>query len=83
MGCSFEEALSIARSKYPYPIDHFEEYEKYYVFDHLTYAIRTGGPESPIVIRKSDGKAFNYAPIFFDLEEGADDVGDVISEGAV
>jgi hypothetical protein len=83
MSCSFEEALSAARSKYPYPIDHFEEYEKYYVFEHMSDVERMGGMESPIVIRKSDGKAFNYAPIFFNLEEGTDDVGDVISEGAI
>ena len=42
-----------------------------------------GGDYSPIVIRKSDAQALNYAPIFFNLYADAEDVGEVISEGSV
>ena len=42
-----------------------------------------GGDHSPIVIRKSDAAALNYAPIFFDFDADAEDVGPVISEGTI
>jgi hypothetical protein len=83
MSVSFEEALKIAQEKYPHPINHFEEYEKYFVFENDDHPICYGGDYSPIVIRKSDSKALLYAPIFFDLDENAEDVGDIISEGEI
>ena len=42
-----------------------------------------GGDRSPIVIRKSDSAALNYAPIFFNLDADAEDVGDAVSEGYI
>ena len=34
MTISFREALEIAQEKYPYKINHYEEYEKYFVFEY-------------------------------------------------
>lgn len=79
----FNEALKLAQTKYPYPINHFEEYKDYFVFWHEDGRERDGGDMSPIVIRKSDMEALNYAPIFFNMDADAEDVGDVISEGAI
>lgn len=81
MAVSFDEALKIAQEKYPHRINHYEEYEKYFVFDHDDGVERVGGDYSPIVIRKSDAEALNYAPIFFNLDADAEDVGEVVSEG--
>lgn len=83
MKTSFDEALRVAREKYPHPINHYEEYEDYYVFDHVDGMTHDGGSQSPIVIRKSDMAALNYAPIFFNMDEDAEDVGDIIAEGEV
>jgi hypothetical protein len=83
MGVSFREALKIAQDKYPHQINHFEEYEKYFVFEFDDGIERIGGELSPIVIRKADGMALNYAPIFFDLSEDAEDVGEAVSEGMI
>ena len=83
MAISFCEALEIAQEKYPYRINHYEEYEKYFVFDFDDGTEYVGGDRSPIVIRKSDSAALNYAPIFFDPDADAEDVGPVISEGTV
>lgn len=77
----FNEALKIATEKYPYKINHYEEYAKYYVFEHVDDREYTGGDQSPIVIRKSDMAALNYAPLFFCLNADAEDVGDILSEG--
>lgn len=82
MSISFDEALGIARGKYPYEIDHYEEYADYYVFERISDVERVGGAGMPIVIRKADGVAFNYEAIFFNFDEDAD-VGDLVSEGAV
>ncbi len=38
-----------------------------------------GGDRSPIVIRKSDSAALNYAD-FFNLDADAEDVGDAVSK---
>lgn len=83
MATIFEEALEIAKGKYPHAINHYEEYEDYYVFDYDDGRERTGGVLSPVVIRKSDSAALNYASVFFDLSDEAEDVGEVISEGRV
>lgn len=83
MTVSFDEALKIAQEKYPHRINHYEEYEEYFVFDHDDGVERIGGDYSPIVIRKSDAEALNYAPIFFNLDADAEDVGEVVSEGSV
>lgn len=83
MGASFDEALEIARRKYPHPINRYEEYEGYFVFYRDDGDEHVGGEFSPIVIRKSDSEALNYAPVFFDLDPDAEDVGDVLSEGEV
>lgn len=83
MATSFDEALAVAREKYPHQINHYEEYRDYYVFDYDDGVEHTGGTTSPIVIRKSDLVALNYAPIFFNMDPEAEDVGDVLSEGAV
>ena len=83
MAVSFREALKIAQNKYPYRINHYEEYEKYFVFDFDDGTEYVGGDRSPIVIRKSDSAALNYAPIFFNFDADAEDVGPVISEGTV
>ena len=79
----FDKALVIAREKYPHPINYFEEYKDYFVFGHDDGQEHVGGTMSPIVIRKSDMAALNYAPIFFNMDENAEDVGEVISEGKV
>ena len=83
MATPFDKALRIAKEKYPHEINHFEEYEDYFVFDFDDGEERTGGEFSPIVIRKSDFAALNYAPIFFDLSDDAEDVGDVLAEGII
>ena len=83
MVVSFDKALKIAQEKYPHRINHYEEYKKYFVFVHNDGIKRMGGDYSPIVIRKSDAQALNYAPIFFNLDADAEDVGEVISEGSV
>ena len=83
MEASFQEALKIAQDKYPHQINHFEEYEKYFVFEFDDGIERIGGDLSPIVIRKADGMALNYAPIFFDLGEDAEEVGEVVREGTI
>lgn len=81
MATAFREALKIAQAKYPHRINHYEEYEKYFVFECDDGREHVGGDFSPIVIRKSDGAALNYAPIFFDLSPDAEDVGEPIAEG--
>lgn len=83
MTASFDRALAVARERFPYEINHFEEYEKYYVFENLDSPECTGGPSSPIVIRKSDMAALNYAPIFFNMDTDAEDVGDILAEGSL
>lgn len=83
MATLFDKALKIAKEKYPHEINHFEEYAKYFVFYHDDGEERTGGEFSPIVIRKSDFAALNYAPIFFNLSDDAEDVGDVLAEGII
>ena len=79
----FNKALSVARAKYPHQINHYEEYEKYFVFEFMDGSEHDGGALSPIVIRKSDMAALNYAPIFFNMDADAEDVGDVIAEGII
>ena len=80
----FNDALNAAKEKYPYTINHYEEYEDYYVFDCDDGAEYVGGPQSPIVIRKSDLEAFSYSAIFFDFEEGAQEaIGEMLSEGVI
>lgn len=81
MQITYDRALSIARGKYPHAINYFEEYKDYFVFGRDDGIERTGGDYSPIVIRKSDGAALNYAPIFFNMDADAEDPGEVISEG--
>lgn len=81
METTFEEALEIAKAKYPYQINHYEEYKDYFVFDYDDGMEHIGGPTSPIVIRKADKVALNYEPIFFNLDADAEDVGDIIAEG--
>ena len=83
MQSTFEEALRVARAKYPHEINHYEEYEGYYVFELDDGTVHDGGTMSPIVIRKSDMAALNYAPIFFDMGEDAEDVGEVLATGEV
>lgn len=83
MGVTFEEALSIAKSKYPLPINRYEEYKDYFVFEHDDGVEHVGGISSPIVIRKSDGATLNYEPIFFNMAEDAEDVGEALKEGTV
>ena len=83
MTATFDEALALAREKYPYPVNFFEEYRDYFVFGHDDGNEYTGGPMSPIVIRKSDMAALNYAPIFFDMSADAEDVGEVLAEGSI
>jgi len=79
----FDQAQAIAREKYPYPINYFEEYKDYFVFGYDDGRDHIGGPTSPIVIRKSDLEAFNYAPIFFNMDINAPDVGEVLREGTL
>lgn len=83
MAVTFQEALKIAQEKYPHKINHFEEYKKYFVFECKNDVEHVGGDYSPIVVRKDDAAALNYAPIFFNLSEDAEDVGDIISEGTI
>ena len=83
MATTFREALKIAQAKYPHRINHYEEYEKYYVFWCDDGREHVGGDFSPIVICKSDAEVLNYAPIFFNLDPNAEDVGEVIAEGAL
>lgn len=83
MTVSYDQALEIAKDKYPHQINHFEEYREYFVFSHEDGIEYVGGTKSPIVIRKSDGAALNYAPIFFNLDVDAEDIGEAISQGAV
>ena len=83
MKVSLKEALKIAQKKYPHKINYYEEYKNYYVFEYNDGITRTGGDYSPIVIRKKDAEALNYAPLFFDFSEDAEDVGDVVSEGHI
>lgn len=83
MEATFTEALKVAKEKYPHQINHYEEYRDYFVFDYDDGIERVGGPKSPIVIRKSDMAALNYAPIFFNLDADAEDVGDVLAEGEI
>lgn len=81
MAATFEEALELAREKYPYPINHYWEYRDYFVFKYDDGTEHEGGPTSPIVIRKTDMAALNYAPIFFNMDVNAEDVGGVLAEG--
>lgn len=83
MVTTFREALKIAKAKYPHSINHFEEYKNYFVFSHEDGTEYVGGDLSPIVIRKTDGDALSYAPIFFNLDADAEDVGDPIAEGKI
>ena len=83
MASTFDEALRVARDRYPHTINFFEEYENYFVFGYDDGNEYVGGTTSPIVIRKSDLVALNYAPIFFNMDVDAEDVGDVISKGVV
>ena len=83
MKATFDEALALAREKYPHPINFFEEYEDYFVFGHDDGEEHVGGTTSPIVIRKSDMAPLNYAPIFFNMDPDAEDVGDILAEGVV
>lgn len=83
MAVVFQEALELARAKYPHVINHYEEYENYFVFDRDDGTEHVGGDASPIVIRKSDGEALNYAPIFFNMDADADDVGELLLEGSI
>lgn len=83
MANSFDEALQVARKKYPHPITFFEEYKDYYVFGCDDGEEHVGGTMSPIVVRKSDLAALNYAPIFFNMDVDAEDVGDPIFQGEV
>lgn len=80
---TFKQALDIAKSKYPHEINHYEEYKDYFVFDYDDGEVRTGGPLSPVVVRKSDSEALNYESVFFDLSDDAEDVGGIISEGHI
>ena len=79
----FNKALAKAKKMYPHPINHYEEYRDYYVFEHVDGMEHVGGTMSPIVIRKSDMAALNYAPIFFNMYADAEDVGDVLAEGEI
>lgn len=81
MAVSFDNALEIAKTKYPHEIKHYEEYKDYFVFDSASEVECVGGDLSPIVIRKEDGVALNYAPIFFNLDADAEDVGEPLFEG--
>lgn len=83
MTVSFERALEIAKADYPHPINHYEEYENYFVFDHDDGVEHVGGTFSPIVVRKSDGMALNYESVFFNMAEDAEDVGDTLREGTL
>ena len=83
MEVCFKDALDIAKNKYPHSINHYEEYKDYFVFDYDDGEVRCGGELSPIVVRKIDGQALNYAPIFFNFDEDAEDAGEVISEGTI
>lgn len=83
MSVSFDEALELAKREYPHLINHYEEYRDYYVFDNNDGVERIGGSMSPIVIRKSDGVALNYAPIFFNMDADSEDVGEILSRGDI
>ena len=83
MTISFRKALEIAQEKYPYKMNHYEEYEKHFVFEYDDGNEYVGGDHSPIVIRKSDAAALNYTPIFFNLWPEDEDVGPVISDGTI
>lgn len=83
MTVTFDEALAIARGKYPHDINRYEEYADYFVFSQDDGVVRYGGEYSPIVIRKHDGAALNYAPIFFNLDSEAEDPGEIVAEGDI
>lgn len=83
MAVTFEEALATARAKYPHPVNRYEEYERYFVFEHDDGREHVGGEYSPIVVRKSDGAALNYSSMFFGVFDDEEDVGEVLSEGTV
>lgn len=83
MAVTFREALRIAQSRYPHPINRYEEYERYFVFEHDDGREHAGGEFAPIVIRKEDGEALNYSPIFLGIWPDAEDVGEIVSQGTV
>ena len=83
MNSSFDKAFKVASEKYPHRINYYEEYEKYFVFGFDDGVEHVGGELSPIVIRKSDYEALSYAPIFFNLDPDAEDVGETVSEGKI
>lgn len=67
----------------PHPINRYEEYERYFVFERDDGREHVGGEYSPIVIRKSDGAALSYSSMFFGVFDDEEDVGEVVSEGMV
>lgn len=83
MAVSFEQALEIAKAKYPHQINYYEEYADYFVFGCDDGSEYDGGEYSPIVIRKSDSMALNYVPVFFNLDADAESPGEIISEGEI
>ncbi len=84
MHATYNDALMVAREKYPHRINHFEEYRDYFVFEHVDGTEHFGGTMTPIVIRKSDLAALNYNPtVFMGLDPDAEDIGPIIAEGVV
>lgn len=84
MKAAFDEALKVAKGRYPHPINHYVEYRDYFVFDYDDGAEHDGGTKSPIVVRKSDMAALNFNPAFFwGLFPDSENAGEIISEGKV
>ena len=84
MGELFDGALEVASARYPYPINRYEEYRDYFVFAYDDGRVRDGGPQSPIVVRKSDLAALTWdAAFFLGLDAGVESAGDVLAEGEV
>lgn len=81
MAVSFEEARQIASERYSFPINYYEEYKDYFVFGYDDGTQFIGGPQMPVVIRKSDGAFQAYDSMFFGIDPNAEDAGKVISEG--
>lgn len=61
---SYDEALSIARSRYPGEINRCVEYESAFMFLDRNAPLSFGGCESPIVILKEGGRAINQTAFY-------------------
>lgn len=64
-----EQALAIARKETlsNYPLDSCEEYPKIWLFFPSTAPEHVGGPDDPVMISRTTGKAYFGFPAFVEL----------------